>query len=837
MHVAIFRQLTITKIDCLFIGSLIDNKEIKANVDIEMSENYGNCEVRLGPSEKLFYINENVLCDEMNRNRIYGKAAILVVAPNRIGNTNCLKIAKKMNYGYTVNLTGSKCWSEEFFDDSIFAPDCDMTRKEETLSAVKAFMKEKKIKFDAIVTFLEYSVQMASYLAEELGCLGIPFEVAKTVQNKYEFRKYCDQLGIVTPGFSLIKFDERQKHVEIINCFQKAIGVLNNDEIELKLNTELVKTLTHVSMPFIAKNPVGAIKGISLSDYFTRFLLAKLSMFPYFILKDFVRKCSTVMEYRQVLLDSMRFTKMDLLIEEFYDGYELDIDILVQNNQAVFVGITDNFKSEEPNFFESDSATPSLILSKQEIHAIETIVTEWVPRWNLKNALLHFEAFCRPISLYPNRNYDISKPFENTREFFMPIELNLRLGGGEVWSVNYSAYGVDLFTSYIHLMLGCPLDKGELKLKQNNPKNKCIASSFYPDTVPAKIENVSLNMQAIRQSCNIVEVSLFKPVGDFCNDKGYIGWMTIRDSIDASTDDLFQASRKCMDLVKYEFGFGKLQDVEHNKTESFASMCLAENQKTFFLREKVLEDYSEMLDVEIYRKEAILILCSSVADNTNYIKRAKEMNYGYIVNLTSTKCWAEEFVDDFIFAEDRDLSKKDETLVKIKCFMETKRIKFDAVIGLGDPVVEMAAYLAEELGCLGTPLNVAQTIQNKYTFRQYCNGLGIATSKYALVKSNDRLKHIDMLNSLLAKCVVDNSLRDDFNHINLLNNVDLPFVIKNVSGSRKGIKLINSIKLKSYWLLYYFILHFPIFFRFCSKMFDNDRIQTSSRKFDGVREY
>jgi hypothetical protein len=232
-----------------------------------MSANYENGEIRLGPSEKIFYINENALCGEMNRNRIYGKAAILVVAPNFVGNTNWLKIANKMNYGYTVNLTGSKCWSDEFFDDSIFAPDCDVARKEETLSAVKAYMKEKKVKFDAVVTFDELSVQMASYLAGELGCLGIPFEVAKTVQRKYEFRKYCDQLGIITPEFSLIKSDDKQKHVEIINCFQRAIGGLDCEEIKQKLNTELVETLTHVSMPFIAKNAGGVGKGISLPNY------------------------------------------------------------------------------------------------------------------------------------------------------------------------------------------------------------------------------------------------------------------------------------------------------------------------------------------------------------------------------------------------------------------------------------------------------------------------------------------------------------------------------------------------------------------------------------------
>jgi hypothetical protein len=132
----------------------------------------------------------------------------------------------------------------------------------------------------------------------------------------------------------------------------------------------------------------------------------------------------------------MQFPNIDLLIEEFFDGHELDIDILVQDNKAVFIGITDNLKPLEPLFYETGSVTPSLELNKEEKFAIECIISDWIPRLDIRDALLHFEVLCRPVSLYPNREYNTEKPFQSLGEFIMPIEINCRMGGSTVWSIN-----------------------------------------------------------------------------------------------------------------------------------------------------------------------------------------------------------------------------------------------------------------------------------------------------------------------------------------------------------------------------------------------------------------
>jgi biotin carboxylase len=219
--------------------------------------------ISLKEHQKWFYINEEAL--EISTEVIYGSAyvnkAILIIGSNGSGNASCLKIAQKMKYGVKVNLTSTECWSKEFFDETIIVDDRDLSKKEETLNAVKVFMKERDVEFDAVITVHEDSVQMASYLASELGCLCIPLEAVKTIQDKYEFRKYCEQVGIVSPKYNLIKHVERQKHIDAISYYQKTTSNSDDEKICSKLSSELIKTLTNIEFPFVVKNSSGSGKG------------------------------------------------------------------------------------------------------------------------------------------------------------------------------------------------------------------------------------------------------------------------------------------------------------------------------------------------------------------------------------------------------------------------------------------------------------------------------------------------------------------------------------------------------------------------------------------------
>jgi hypothetical protein len=94
--------------------------------------------------------------------------------------------------------------------------------------------------------------------------------------------------------------------------------------------------------------------------------------------KNFVRKCSSIEDYRNTLIDSMKLDDLDLK----------DIEILLQNDKAVFLGMPYNFVSKEDFCLRQAIAVPRLTGKEESAIAIN----DSVPKLNFKNALLHFEA-------------------------------------------------------------------------------------------------------------------------------------------------------------------------------------------------------------------------------------------------------------------------------------------------------------------------------------------------------------------------------------------------------------------------------------------------------------
>jgi hypothetical protein len=246
----------------------------------------------------------------------------------------------------------------------------------------------------------------------------------------------------------------------------------------------------------------------------------------------------------------MRLGLADLLVEEFYDGEEIDLDILVCDNKVVFVGISDNFAQNEPNFYEKGVITPSTKLSPEEKKTIERIVSRWIPKLNLKDACCNLEAFCRPKRLYSRNNFDIDRldDPDNVAEFLMPIEINLRMGGAEKCSMILAAYGVNIFNSSIHLKLG--LKPYEIQLPQHNPRFNCMSRKYFAKK--SKIESITVDIGNLVNAHNVVDLALVESVGQ-TSDNDYIGWMAIKEEIGQSYEHILQTLDTCMDLVKFTF--------------------------------------------------------------------------------------------------------------------------------------------------------------------------------------------------------------------------------------------------------------------------------------------
>ena len=229
-------------------------------------------------------------------------------------------------------------------------------------------------------------------------------------------------------------------------------------------------------------------------------------------------------------------------------GLEIDLDVLIQNNQAKFISITDNFPPKEPWFMEQGCITPSNNLTQTEMNGIKKLVSDWVSKLNIKNGCLHFEVKCRPQSLYNKLNFDDNLNILN-EEFIMPIEMNLRLGGASTWSAIKTSFGYDYIPACFKICLGIELDKSEIS-KNENAILRTIAIDWTP-FINAKIEKIFMNLDKLKMIEHLVELDIIKAPGDRIDMQTCIGWITAKDKLDASTEDMnakIDEILKCVDI-------------------------------------------------------------------------------------------------------------------------------------------------------------------------------------------------------------------------------------------------------------------------------------------------
>ena len=253
---------------------------------------------------------------------------------------------------------------------------------------------------------------------------------------------------------------------------------------------------------------------------------------------------------------------MNLLIEEYIEGHEIDIEILIQNDQVKFFAISDNFSPLEPKFYTfyeqgkhikafyiepkliftifKGGLSPSLELSNKEKQKIQSLVTSWLSKLGFRNALLHFEARCKPESLF-KRIHD--------SDFIIPIEINMRLGGAETWSMIKSSYNVDLIKEHLNICLGLELDE---KLVNKTPLYRSISINLYPNE-KCILDKVYLNRSKIMSSKELMELNVYRSIGDKLETKDNIAWLSVRNGLNSTLDEMKLNLNNSLGYIKFDY--------------------------------------------------------------------------------------------------------------------------------------------------------------------------------------------------------------------------------------------------------------------------------------------
>lgn len=371
-----------------------------------------------------------------------------------------------------VVLNKEKNWAQPYVDHWILANTDD---HQESLTAVANFLREHpQIKIDGAVTFWEDDVLLLSRLTSKFNWIGSPYESVKRIRNKFEFRKFCKNNGISAPKHALIR---------------------NRKELE-RIKSEF-------TFPLVMKPVFG-----SSSAY-----VVKVEE------EDLERVYDYIKQNLSLETESSLHDGLDIFVEEYIDGDEVDIDILIQNGKVKYYSITDNFQTEEPFFVETGEQIPSSLPDNRQDSLFE-LAEEALEKLKIQNSVVHFEA-------------------KSTKYGPVPIEVNLRMGGDEVYSFVKGAWGVDLIENAVKIAFGIYIPK----ITRPELPKKFICGEYFLPAHSGILSKLYLDdkLKKPKYKKMIEEMHIDKQIGDavLVPPEGYeyMGWVTVAGETQADARD------------------------------------------------------------------------------------------------------------------------------------------------------------------------------------------------------------------------------------------------------------------------------------------------------------
>jgi D-alanine--D-alanine ligase len=329
-------------------------------------------------------------------------------------------------------------WVSKLADGFIEADPLD-----EVACAAKVEELVKTQKIDGVITFWENAVPLAATLATRFGWIGNAPQAALNARNKYLTRQTLEnaKLGKYQPAWALIK-----------------------NQLDLE------KAAARIGFPLVLKPAWGVksqfvVKLDSLDEAKKAFDYIRTNMTPAF---DPIYKYGT-----------------DILAEEYLDGAEVDVDLLVQGGEIKFHAFTDNFPTKEPFFVETGDAMPSRHEAK-DLSDVLKMAKETVAALGLSNGALHLEAKITPTG--PKL-----------------IELNARMGGDYLYDWIKTIWEVDVIEEASKIAVGIPCQPKRLK----EPRCHLVGKYLIPEhsgvvvgvklppekTDPAKIHDITVQKE------------------------------------------------------------------------------------------------------------------------------------------------------------------------------------------------------------------------------------------------------------------------------------------------------------------------------------------------------
>jgi carnosine synthase len=260
--------------------------------------------------------------------------------------------------------------------------------------AVLDALQQAGIVPDGVLTFWENSVCVAARVAAALGLPGNPPASVDAARSKVRTRELSTQLGLPSP---------------------KARRVRSLDE--------LFAAAAYVGFPAVVKPEFGAsaMGCVKVDD---------LEALPgvYTLVRSVVNTDT----------DAIFRAGNDLLLEEYLDGVEFDVDLVMHNGECVFSSVSQNWPTAEPSFQETGLHCPP-DHDRKAVGRLVDLTVRTAQAFGLHQGVLHVEGKCT------SRGPRI-------------VEVNARMGGARIHEIVEAVWGVDLIGAHLRSCLGLAPD-------------------------------------------------------------------------------------------------------------------------------------------------------------------------------------------------------------------------------------------------------------------------------------------------------------------------------------------------------------------------------------------
>lgn len=299
--------------------------------------------------------------------------------------------------GVELVLVGDrKSWARGLVDEGVAAGFLEADTSgipDVAAAAVLAAIGDEAERLDGVVTFWEDAVPATARIASALGLPGMPIATADAARSKLRTLQASRAAGLPTPHFM---------HLD--------------GAATLRAAAELV------GFPAVIKPEYGAeaLGCLRVDDF------AGLEA-------GYERVAALITPELNAIFQQ----GCDLMLEEYLDGPEFDVDFLLSGGACVFSAIGENWPTHEPYFVETGLHTPSAH-PPERLAAIVELCVRTALALGFRDGPVHAEA--KDTSAGPRI-----------------LELNARLGGGSIVDNHRLVTGVDLLEQQLLVSLGIPV--------------------------------------------------------------------------------------------------------------------------------------------------------------------------------------------------------------------------------------------------------------------------------------------------------------------------------------------------------------------------------------------